>query len=175
MRMQNPTLLITWGCPEVQIRSPSRPAKLWAPWLYLNVQFLVQRLVRISFWMDTGVPQKCQIISHLLFPPNHAKEREYGVRVKGKSMQGMQGVVFQIVKPLFSLQLASVLLWIEYPPHTQFQFIHWRPSPQHLRRTVFGNKTGAYISSYDEAILGWDGPLIQNDWCPLKGQMLTDN
>lgn len=69
--------------------------------------------------MDTGVPQKCQIISHLLFPPNHAKEREYGVRVKGKSMQGMQGVVFQIVKPLFSLQLASVLLWIEYPPtHT---------------------------------------------------------
>ena len=68
--------------------------------------------------MDTGVPQKCQIISHLLCPSNHAKEREYGVRVKGKSMQGMQRVVFQIVKPFFSLQLASVLLWVESPSNS---------------------------------------------------------
>lgn len=68
--------------------------------------------------MDTAVPQNCQIISHLLCPPIHAKEREYGVRVKGKSMQGMEGVVFQIVKPLFSLQLASVLLWIESPSNS---------------------------------------------------------
>ena len=33
-------------------------------------------------------------------------------------MQGMQGVVFQIVKCPFSLQLASVLLWVEFPSNS---------------------------------------------------------